>query len=240
MSIDYFINIYGKDWKGRYNTLVNGTCWNTFKNISDDDLNCYDEIPEELTKLNNDTSKYTSDLFLNSVPYDMVDQLIEQGKLVSKMVDNKEKFFIVKDAPDIKNTVKIVEEINYGDCNVLIELDHSYSNGRWIDIGKLINLRDKTKLKLDASKIKVYEYEKQLNSLDYLRLSSDEKETVNSEISCIKDDIEYLEDLYDSYNELFSLYRVFISDYRSVYIYIYSDYEDTLYESNKDIIDLFG
>lgn len=148
----------------------------------------------------------------------------EEDKLVLPKEEIKK---YSNDEPDIKEYLATPEEERnkkYVELYYKVKISHFDDNGNFYNIGSFASVRDKLEREYKDILKKKFKYEELKSSLDYLKLSDEEKENVNSEYDYLDEELEETEYKLNAAISIISILD-FFDDYKTdeVVAYIAAD-----------------
>ena len=237
MCMDIYTKKKGYDWQNKVNSVE----YSWLKNLCGS-RGCLDEtIPaaklsdedhEILKKMTREYDYHSYDYFGSVTKetfatFDFPTKFIEDnengikpGYLVSK--ENAEKIYCVS-PEEYLNTP--TEELDQKYIKIYTEsfTERGYGHGEFYTVDCFYNLRET--LLEDYKKVikKQYDWEKLQNSLNYLKLSEEEKENVSLQFEYLDEEIEEIENKLISINQVISVLQLFEDYDTQVVAFIYSD-----------------
>lgn len=121
-----------------------------------------------------------------------------------------------------KKTEDEKEAYNAARYNVFVEMPYTYRNGKLLNAAGLKeSLETYTKM-LEKAKAKKAKWEEMQTSLDYLKLSGEEKENVSESFTYVDEDIEYTEYAIAALNQMIGTLELFSNYDESAYLYVFN------------------
>lgn len=135
--------------------------------------------------------------------YEMLDGDIDINEYAKKTKDEKEAY-------------------NAARYNIFVEMPYTYQGGKLLNVDSLKeSLETYTKM-LEKAKVKKAKWEETQTSLDYLKLSSEEKENVLESFTYVDEDIEYAECAIAALNQMIGTLELFSNYDEPAYLYVFN------------------
>ena len=237
MCMDVYTKKKGYDWQNKVNSAefscLKSLCGSRgYLDEAIPTANLSDEDREILKKMTREYDYHSYNYFgsvtketfatLNVPTTFIVDEKhgIKPGYLVSK--ENAEKISYVS-SDKVLNTPK--EELDKKYIKIYTEsfTERGYGRGEFYTVDCFYNLRE-TILE-DYKKVikKQHDWEKLQNSLDYLKLSYEEKENVSSQFEDLDEELDEVENRLVSINQIIGVLQLFEDYDTQVVAFVYSD-----------------